>query len=150
MSTPHPAPAPTPTMLHGVRKCDGETTRKHIVMLKPGASKAELLAKLSAMNADITHDWDFINAFAGASESCRFSKFSSTIFGQLCHLLIYTVIRTFRWCISQRHPQRRRRPEHRGERRVPRPIQAHQTRCPAQACPCPWHHSVCVPNSARS
>jgi cerevisin len=61
-------------MLHNVRKYDGETTGKHIVMLKPDVSKAELLAKLSTMNADITHDWDFINSFAGASESCRLSS----------------------------------------------------------------------------
>lgn len=59
-------------MLHDIRKYDGETTGQHIVMLKPDVSKVELLAKLSTMNADITHDWDFINGFAGVSESCRY------------------------------------------------------------------------------
>lgn len=64
----------SPIMLHDIRRYDGETTGKHIVLLKPGASKAELLVNLSTMNADVTHDWDFINAFASASEPSRFSS----------------------------------------------------------------------------
>ena len=85
MSTPHPSCAPTP--LHDVRKFDGETTGQHLVLLKPDASKAELLAKLRTMNANITYDWDFINAFAGASESCHFS--STAVGRQLSVLLTY-------------------------------------------------------------
>jgi len=93
MSTPHPSCAPTP--LHDVIKFDGETTGQHIVVLKPDASKAELLAKLSTMNADITYDWDFINGFAGASSHVISLQPPSAV-GRPCHLLIFIPKRLFR------------------------------------------------------
>ena len=50
MSTPQSASSPTPIIFHDIRTYDGETTGKHIILLKPDASKAELLAMLSPMN----------------------------------------------------------------------------------------------------
>jgi len=58
-----------------IDKYAGETTGKHIVQLKDGANKASFLSQVKATNGQVTHDWDFINAFAGLSSGSHFAAF---------------------------------------------------------------------------
>jgi len=53
------------TPLHSIEKYHGETTGRLIVKLKDGASKASLLRQF-ASSANVTHDWQNFNGFAGS------------------------------------------------------------------------------------
>jgi cerevisin len=52
-----------PTALYPIETFDGETTGKHIVTLKLGVNKDDLLKTLEA-KVTVTHEWDVIKGFA--------------------------------------------------------------------------------------
>jgi cerevisin len=52
-----------PTALHAIETFDGETTGKHIVTLKQGVNKDDLLKTLKA-KVTVTHEWEVLNGFA--------------------------------------------------------------------------------------
>ncbi|KAF8157677.1 serine protease [Pholiota molesta] len=47
-----------------VQKCDGDTSGRYIVKFKDGISRSSALAGIEH-RVNITHDWEFINSFAG-------------------------------------------------------------------------------------
>jgi cerevisin len=59
------AVAGAPSALRSIDRYAGETTGRHIVILKPGALKANLINRISQRHV-ITHEWDAVmNGFAG-------------------------------------------------------------------------------------
>jgi cerevisin len=52
-----------PAALHAIETFSGETTGKHIVTLKQGVNKGDLLQTIKT-KVPVTHDWDIINGFA--------------------------------------------------------------------------------------
>lgn len=52
-----------PTALHTIETFSGDTTGKHIITLKQGVTKADLLKNIKA-KVSVTHDWEIINGFA--------------------------------------------------------------------------------------
>ncbi|KAF9535407.1 serine proteinase 2 [Crepidotus variabilis] len=63
------------TPIRSIETYKGETTGRHIIQLKQGASKDSVLANARLSKEAITHDWDIINGFAGT--------FSDDILNQL-------------------------------------------------------------------
>ncbi|XP_006464052.1 serine proteinase [Agaricus bisporus var. bisporus H97] len=53
-----------PAAIHSIETFDGETTGKHIIMLKEGVKKEDLFANFKAKVA-VSHQWELINGFAG-------------------------------------------------------------------------------------
>ncbi|KXN86834.1 Subtilisin-like serine protease pepC [Leucoagaricus sp. SymC.cos] len=53
-----------PTALHTIETYAGETTGRHIVTLKAGVDKTNLINQVK-QNATVTHEFDIINGFAG-------------------------------------------------------------------------------------